>query len=255
MKLSELHSLLQDSILTSEPLIHPYLESPPKGSIADRVSIYADGFYARLEEALNSDYSSLAVVLGEEKFSKMSRRYTQEYPSYNYSLNHFGKNLKQFLTEFLPYKKEPYLAEIAAFEWAEYQALISFDATLLYPVDLQSLPVNQWPEMKIQLHPSCTLLSLNWNSLAQIQAVRKNKSVPTPKKLQSSQCVLIWRRELDVLYRVLKGPEQEMIKAIFNKATFMEICEILSRHMLEDQVATYVVKELHAWIQEGCFIK
>ncbi|MCE0724377.1 MULTISPECIES: DNA-binding domain-containing protein [Legionella] len=254
MKLTELHTLLQDTILTSEPLINPYLDSPPKGSIADRVAIYADGFYARLEEALMSDYSTLVEVIGEDKFTKMSKDYTQAYPSYNYSLNNFGENLSRFLTETSPYQKKPYLAEIAAFEWAEYQAIVAHDANLLSITDLQSLPLSQWPEMKFHLHPSCKILTMHWNSLSLIKASRSNKSIPAPKKLNTPQFIMVWRRQLEVRYCKLEYAELTMLNAIIQKASFMDICEMLSHQMPEDQVAPYLVKELHAWIQENCLI-
>lgn len=254
MKLTELHTLLQDSILTSQPLISPYLDSPPKGSIADRVAIYTDGFYARLEDALMSDYSTLALVMSERKFSQMSRNYTHSYPSYNYSLNNFGENLSQFLRETLPYKKKPYLAEIAEFEWAEYQAIVARDANLLSVADLQSLPLNQWPEMKFYLHPSCKILIMHWNSLSFIKASRSNKSTPIPRKLKTPQFILIWRRQLEVLYRELDFPELTMLNAIKQEVPFMDICERLSHQMSEDEVASYLVRKLHEWIQENCFI-
>ncbi len=254
MKLTELHTLLQNSILTSEPLINPYLDAPPKGTVADRVAIYANGFYARLEETLMSDYSTLAAVMGDDQFSQMSETYTHTYPSYNYSLNNFGENLSQFLTETLPYKKNPYLAEIAAFEWAEYQAIVAHDANLLSVAELQSLPLSQWPEMRFHLHPSCKILTMHWNSLALIKASRNNKSIPSPKKLQTPQCVMIWRRQLEVRYCKLESSELTMLNAIIQEASFMNICEILSHQMPEDEVASYLVKELHAWIQENCFI-
>lgn len=228
MKLTEIHTLFRDSILTSEPLINPYLDSPPKGSIADRVAIYVDGFYARLEEALMSDYSTLAAIVGE--------------------------NLSQFLTETLPYKKKPHLAEIAEFEWSEYQAIGARDANLLSVFDLQSLPLHQWPEMKFNLHPSCKILIMHRSTLYLIKALRSNKSIPTSTKLKSPQFMLIWRRQLDVLYRKLESPELTMLNAIMQEAPFMDICEILSHQMPEDKVATYAVRELHAWIQQNCLI-
>ncbi|WP_412757745.1 putative DNA-binding domain-containing protein [Legionella bozemanae] len=254
MKLTELHTLLQDSILTSEPLINPYLDSPPKGSIADRVAIYADGFYARLEEVLMSDYSTLAAIMGENKFSQMSQSYTHAYPSYNYSLNNFGENLSQFLTETLPYKKKPHLAEIAVFEWAEYQAIVARDAHLLSAADLQSVPLSQWPEMKFHLHPSCKILTMHWNSLSLIKASRSNKSIPAPRKLKNPQFIMVWRRQLEVRYRKLEYPERTMLNAIIQEASFMDICEMLSHRLPEDEVARYLVRELHAWIQENCLI-
>ena len=47
---NDIYTLLQNSILSQKPLIESYLQSPPRGSIADRVAIYTNGFYSRLEE-------------------------------------------------------------------------------------------------------------------------------------------------------------------------------------------------------------
>jgi hypothetical protein len=253
MKLADLYTLLQNSILTSEPLINPYLHAPPKGSVADRVAIYANGFYGRLEEALMSDYITLASVMGEDKFSNLCRNYIDAYPSCNDSLNFFGQNLSQFLIETVPYNKKPYLAEIAAFEWAEYQSMVAHDTDLLLASDLHSLPVSEWPEIKFYLHPSCKILTLNWNSLSLIKASRGNNSLPKPKKLKAPQHVLVWRRQLEVRYRKLERLELIMLSAIKRQVSFMELCELLSHEMPEDEVASYIVKELSAWLQEQLF--
>lgn len=254
MKPTDLHSLLQNSMLTLEPLIDPYLNAPPKGSIADRVAIYTDGFYSRLEETLTNDYSTLAAVMGENKFSKMCRNYMEVYPSYSYSLNFFGQNLSLFLTQALPFNKKPYLAEIASFEWAEYQSIIAGDRDLLSASDLHSLPVTQWPEMKFYLHPSCKILPMQWNSLSLIKATRANLFIPSPKKLKAPQSVMVWRRQREVRYRRLDHLELIMLNAINQQASFKEICDYLGNEMPEDKVAPYLVKELYAWLQEQLFV-
>src|SRR4051794_29474048 len=128
MQSNKLNVLLQQSILTSEPLINPHLVLPPKGSLEDRVAIYANGFYARIAEALQSDYTTLASILGQNQFFKMCAHYIDSYPSYTYSLNFIGKDLPYFLKKTRPYLKKPYLAEIALFEWAESLAVIASDA-------------------------------------------------------------------------------------------------------------------------------
>lgn len=253
MKHNKFYSLLQDTIITSEPLINAHLQMPPRGTVADRVAIYADGYYGRLEETLMSDYETLVEVMGESKFTKMCRLYTDTYPSYHYSLNSFGESLSQFLTDNSPYNKKPYLAEIADFEWAEYQAMVAKDAPLLTTAQLQSLPPELWPELQLNLHPSCKMLTLYWNSLAILKAARDNKVLPKAKKLKTPQSVFIWRRNLDVRYCAVGHLEFIMLDAIKNHATFIEICGKLSEQMPEDEVATYLVKELHEWLQEHVF--
>ena len=255
MKLNELHTLMQNSMLTLEPLIKPYLCPPPRGSIEDRIAIYAQGFYSRLEEILMSDYATLVAVIGESKFIQLCKKYTDTYPSYHYSLDTFGQNLSQFLIETLPYRKKPYLSEIAAFEWAESRAVVSRNPVLLTEIDLQQLSPSEWPSLKFHLHPSSQTLCFHWNSLALIEAARRGNSIPHPKKLKRPQSVLVWRRGLEVRYCKLNPLEQLVLKEIESQASFVEICECLCQQMPEEDVANYIVQELHSWLNEQLFEK
>lgn len=250
MKLLELHQLLQNSILQRKPLIDAWLQPPIKGDIADRVAVYTDGFFSRLEEALGSDYSTLAAFIGDDEFSSLTESYLNLYPSCSYTLNCLGKNLNKFLQEVTPWKQNEYLAEIAQFEWAESQAAIAADIIVMTADDLQSLPPEDWPELRFRLHPSATIIGMHWNSLEIIEALRDDKSFPLPKKRKSQQSLLIWRRERDVRYCKLDQREFSLLQAIQSGASFMTICEQLTQIMPEQQVADFVAKGLHLWMQE-----
>lgn len=253
MKSHNVHHLLQDSILTNEPLIHPHLAVPPKGNLADRVAIYADGFYSRLEETLTSDYLTLSELLGES-FHVLCKQYIDSYPSHTYSLNFFGGGLATLLNETQSYCNKPWLAEIASFEWAESQAIIAADATLLTAAELQALPTHQWPQQIFYLHPSSTLLTMHWNSLSIIEAIRHDHGVPKARKLKKPQSILIWRRQQDVRYCRLNQLEQQFIDAIKNEGTFLDLCECLGSNMSEKKTAHYLVSELQAWLVEELFV-
>ena len=254
MKTIDLQTLLQNTVLTSEPLIHPFLCTPPKGSVDDRVAIYANGFYSRLEEVLAGDYSTLALLMGEKAFSQMCRDYIQAYPSQRYSLHFLGQHLNQFLIDTSPYNKKPSLAEMASFEWAEVQSMIASDGVVLSVADLQSIPAAQWPDMIFHLHPSCAILTMQWNSLARIEALRNNSKMPRLTKLKTPQSVIVWRRQREVRYTTLNRSELSMITAIQNQASFVDICHKLCHEMPEDKVADYLVHELHAWLQERLLV-
>ncbi|MFA5959597.1 MAG: DNA-binding domain-containing protein [Tatlockia sp.] len=254
---NSLLTLLQDSILSQKPLIEPFLRHPPKGSIADRIAIYSDGFYLRLEEALLSDFQSLSLLMGSEAFSKLVHQYLTAYPSYSYSLNYLGQKLSQFLAETSPYNNTPCLAEIAAYEWAEAEAYTAADGRILHASDLQTLSADQWPALHFHLHPSAHLVPMHWNSFALINALRnQQKRLPTPKKQSRPQLVMVWRRELQVRYYELDPLERIMIKAIQNQASFVEICDQLSHTMKdEEEVAGYLVSKLQVWLQEQLLVQ
>lgn len=252
---NDFYSLLQNSILNHDLLIEPYLQMPPKGVIADRINIYANGFYSRLEEVLLNDYPTLAAQLGQQAFSNLCRSYVIAYPSYSYSLNFLGQYLNRFLAETAPYSKKPYLAEIAAYEWAESQAFTAANATLLTVAELQILPASEWPDKKFYLHPSCHLLTMHWNSFSLLDARRRqSKNFPRPKKLTAPQALLVWRRELQVRYYQLDDVELALLTAVKKEASFMELCEHLSHVIREDDVASYIVKKMHIWLNEQIFI-
>jgi len=254
MNLPDLHLLLQTSIVNQEPLINPYLHLPPKGTVADRVAIYTNGYRARLEEALSVDYSTLASLIGEDEFSQLCRNYINAFPSYSDTLDLLGQNLSRFLAQNVPYSKKEYLAEIASFEWAEAQSVIARDEKLLLASDLHSLPLDQWPEITFSLHPSCTFIIMHWNSLAIIESIRDKKTIPRKKRLKTPQTVIVWRRHLDVRYYKLSPIELTLLRAIESRLSFMEICECLSDMMPESDVAPFLVQELYAWINEQLLI-
>jgi hypothetical protein len=252
---NDIYTLLQNSILSHEPLIEPYLHSPPKGCIADRIAIYTDGFYGRLEETLLGDYQTLALLMGEDEFSQMCQHYVASYPSYSYSLNFFGQHLSKFLTETPPYNKKPHLGEIASYEWAEAQAFTAADATLLTTTELHLLPSSQWPEMKFYLHPSCHLLQMHWNSFALIKASRDGyKHPPRPKKMADSQSLIVWRRQLQVRYYLLDKLELSLLQAIKHNTSFIKICDHLSHEMKDEEAASYLVKKLYVWLDEQLLV-
>ncbi len=252
---NDIYTLFQNSILSQEPLIEPYLQAPPKGSIADRIAIYANGFYSRLEEVLLDDYQTLEWLLGEDEFSHLCQQYVSSYPSYSYSLNFFGQYLSKYLAEKIPYNKKPYLAEIATYEWTESQAFTSADAKLLTASELHLLPPDQWPDMRFYLHPSCHLLQMHWNSFSFIKALREgDKHPPRPKKMTDSQSVMVWRKQRQVRYYPLDSLELNMLQAIKNNASFIEICDHLSDSMKDEDVATYLVKKLYFLLNEHMLV-
>jgi hypothetical protein len=84
---------------------------------ASAVAIYKNAYQLRLIETLKADYPVLESLLGTERFSELSMEYLTEYPSTSFTLRHFGQHLGKFLKHNAVYKKQPYLAEMADFEW------------------------------------------------------------------------------------------------------------------------------------------
>src|SRR5438105_5881909 len=68
----------------------------------ERLSIYANAYYARLLECLGEEFPVLKKTLGEETFDAFAFDYLQRYPSQSYTLGKLGENFTRYLAETRP---------------------------------------------------------------------------------------------------------------------------------------------------------
>ena len=115
-------------------------------SAAARLAIYANGYRLRLLEALDTDFSALHTLAGDELFEQIGRAYIDAHPSEHFSIRYFGQHLSAFLAQTAPYTETPVLAEMAALEWALTLAFDAADDPVLTEASLAMLPAESWPE-------------------------------------------------------------------------------------------------------------
>lgn len=96
---------------SSVPKINPIKNSTKNRSL----EVYQTDYFSRLTEALGSSYEACWLVLGDEDFFDVARKYINKFPSNLKSLNFYGKDFPQFLDEH--YQDEfPFLMDLANFE-------------------------------------------------------------------------------------------------------------------------------------------
>ena len=132
--------------------------------IDSQLEIYANAYVMRLVEALRSNYPALHQALGDGDFDVMARSYLDRHPSVHASIRWFGDALALYLREREPYRQVPVLSELASFEWAIRHTVDAADSDRLTVDSLLSMPVSAWSELRFELHPSVTILSLQWNA-------------------------------------------------------------------------------------------
>ncbi|AZN35707.1 HvfC/BufC N-terminal domain-containing protein [Iodobacter ciconiae] len=239
---------LQASILTSSDQIQLPLH---KGSIhrEREIAIYADGYFLRLAEALQTNYPALFQILGDEDFYTLARAYLAAHPSSHPSIRWFGDQLAAFLKQEHPYAAVPIFAELAAFEWALRHTIDAADALLLTLENLQAIPSQNWALLCFKLHPSLSILSLAWNAPKVWQAIMAEQAPPAPKI--HTQSYLIWRKpDLTVNWRSASPAEIHALALLASGANFSVICEGLLRYDLGDTPLA-AARFLHQWIEQG----
>jgi len=208
-----------------------FVEGDPELPAVERVNIYANMYFFRILDCLKEDFPSLVKILGDREFHNLIVQYLQVYPPTHFSLRYVGQHLSEFL------KGRGELADLAQFEWAQIEAFDAADAQVLTHEDLQKIPADDWPEMKLQLHPSCQLLHVHYN----VHEICPN--------IQTQETYLrIWRQNLNVYHAAISADEFAALKAIQSGACFADVCaQVDDAH----QVMTW----LSGWISQGLLVQ
>lgn len=229
-----------------------HLDSNSLLSPSTGLDIYINGYRYRLVTVLENDYPKLKAIMEERTFYDLLYAYIEYTPSKYYSVRHFGAALSDFLATHKSYKKNPYLAELAKFEWQLGNALDSKDAAHITIETLKNIPHQNWSDMKLHFHPSCQMLKLHWNVPQVWQALEKGQSCP-PKfvKQKKLEAWMFYRSNLQSCFRSVSEMEAYFFCLAQKQYSFGEICEKLSVHMSEDTVPSFALVCLQTWIQES----
>jgi hypothetical protein len=228
---------------------------PPGAKDADtRLDVYASAYVLRLGEALRCNYPALHQALGDADFDAMARRFVERCPSTQASIRWFGAGLDEFLRGQEPWSRVPVLGELAAFEWAIRHTIDAADADRLSVADLLAVPAEAWAELCFDLHPSVTLLFLEWNAPPLWHALTGTEPArpgETTTPVRHPLHWLVYRKpDLSSGWRSLPDAEQAALEQLRQGTTFAGLCEHIARQG-DDDAALQAATWLRAWVEQG----
>jgi hypothetical protein len=257
MKLAELQSLFQESVLAAEPSprLLALLRRPARaGSVAETFAVYHDGFRLRMMEFLANDYPVLRAALGELAFGAMAEAFWRARPSRFRNARWFGGSLPDFLRTTPLYSGNSFVCGVAAIEGALAQSFDAEDAAELPISALAATREEDWPRLQLGFHPGVVLVETSRAALAAYEAAQTGEA-----SLQSGCAVrlLVWRRDLDVNYRVLEDGEELALVAAMSGAPFDEICSLLAfanPQRPAEKLAMAAGNYLARWFADGMIV-
>jgi hypothetical protein len=249
--LHNLQSDFQQYLLTGEGAFVDGIVGDARIDAATRASIYYEAYRLRLAEALETDFDALRAYLGEEKFDDLCRDYVGAHVSDHYSIRHYGRHMARFLAETEPWRDEPFLAEMAAFEWAMVDAFDAADAPPATTADMEQVPPERWPAMTFSLHPSLQRLNLSWNAPAVWNAVDRKEPLPVAVKSPYPIGWMVWRQGLQIYFRSLSVDQAFALDAMRAGESFAAICEGLCEWIDAQHVALHGAGLLKQWLEDG----
>src|SRR5258706_15154807 len=217
--------------------------------------IYGAGYKARLLEALRSNFPVLHRVLGDEAFRELAPRFIDAAPSVYRSIRWFGRELEAFAQQDESRLPHPALLDLLKMDWA---LGIAFDAADIAPVkeeELQRVAPQDWGALTFALHPSLTLLTLDWAVEPIWRAVTRDENADTPEPAADAHVLLIWRQELEAKWRIIDAQEATALNMLRAGKNFGELCAYLAA---DDNTANAVVVAaglLKRWVLDRALVQ
>lgn len=212
----------------------------------ERMSLYADAYFYRLKDALESTFSVTSAGLGQERFHNCVTDYVLQCGSESPNLHHLGDRFPEYLESYdapdkcplQPDERARFVAT-ALVERALARALEAADEELLTTPELAKVAPAAWQELQFDFVSSLELID---GGVAYEQAAHKN----APE--QQDAPLVVWRKGHKVMTKLLGRREAELLRALKSGLTFAEACVAFES---AGGSAADVAGTLVAWIERG----
>jgi hypothetical protein len=250
--LAELQRDFQRHVMHAQQRIVAAVEGSPDVPATLRLAIYSEAYRLRLTEALASTLPRLQALLGKEQFAEAAREYIELCPSSYPSIRWFGERMPQLLQKTFP--AQPWLAELATWEWSVAAAFDGPDADPVGIETLAAIAPEQWPTLTFRFHPTVQVLAMRTNAPVLFKALSADDPLPECIELDEAQSWLIWREGLKTQYRSLEPDEAAALEVMRSGGSFEMLCDALCAWHEADAVPAQAAGLLKRWVVEQMIV-
>jgi hypothetical protein len=210
-----------------------------------RLDIYANMYFFRLRDVLAEQFPRVAAAVGPDEFHNLITSYLVACPPGHPSIERAGARLPGYLAGHALAAERPWLADLAAVEWAEDELHRGPDATPLAPSDLASVPPEELGDVRLGLIPCHALV-------ASTHAIEPE---PDGEPAAEPTTILVWRPALAVRRRALAPLEAALLPLVARGATVAELCEAVAASVGDDAAVATAFEHLARWTGEGLLVR
>jgi hypothetical protein len=221
-------------------------------SAVERLDIYADMYFYRIRDCLKEDFASVCTVVGDAAFHNLITDYLLVHPPSHFSLRYVGQHLPAFMRDHTFGTQWPYLADLAALEWAILEAFDAPDAPPLDTAALGAVPQERWPDLRFSLTPSLHVVDVAWPVHEIWKQAQAGEDPGDPQPAETR--LRVWRQGWRVFHRPMQAVEATALSAVQEEVPFAELCERIAACDSEEQRAERLVALLGEWLTDGLLI-
>lgn len=210
-----------------------------------RVSIYAEQYWLRLRDVLRSEFEHVRAVLGDDDFDVLAARYVGAHPSTHYSLNWLGQHLEAFLRS-RPVDGAPFLADLAALEFARSQAFIAADTPIAEAAELLRITPETAERARFTLARSVRVLRLAHDVRPLFRALAEGRAWSSVDVAMAPTCLVVFRQGFTVFHDGVSTEEAHALELAARGASLAELCGAFS-----ERGAEAAFTAIASWVNEG----
>jgi hypothetical protein len=220
---------------------------------AERLAIYSDAYFLRLEECLAEDFKAVRHLLGHADFHRLVAAYLAVYPSKHYSLNGLGKKLPEFLNGPIRLPHKELVRNLARLEWAMSSLVDSVEPPTSPPDALSRLTPETIVGARFRMNPTLTLLKFSVPANAIVTAVRMEK--PLPPLNRRPTWLVVYRKDFAVWRMDLSEAMFGLLHGLSRGRTFGHVLKEVQRRWkgTPQELEVAIFKSLRNWMAERFF--
>lgn len=249
--LAAIEALFQDGLLGRSRDILAHVQGNEREDAAAMFGVYRHAYGARLVESLGVDFPGLKALAGDADFARLAQTYIARYPSTTPSIRWVGRSLPQFLAREAPYRDDPWLADMARFDWALAHAFDAADGPCAGLADLAAVPPEFWGGLRLTLHPTLDVFPRTTPVDEIRPLLLAAADADFDRAMRRDGAIMVWRAAYDLKFRAIDTAEHEALGAVQSGADFGAICELLAARMEPEQAVMTAAQILRGWLEWG----
>jgi hypothetical protein len=221
-----------------------------RAGAVERLDVYANMYFFRILEVLREQFPKLAAALGEAPFHDLVTGYLVAHPSANPSLRDVGRALPGFVAGHAEAAARPFLADLAALEWARLDVFDRADAAPVSREALAGLPPEGFAALALTLIPALEIVPARYAVDETWRALPAEAPLEAPVPLAPGAALLVWRRGVTVYHRRLDPAEREGLELARAGGSFGGLCAALGRGRDDGEAAGLAAELLGRWLAD-----
>ena len=237
-----------DKSKSSETLLQGIIPAIKMKSKDKSLTVYKDGYKARLTEALGETYEACWWALGDEMFFGICSEFISAHPSLHYNLSEYGREFSEYLYHHKISQKIPFLFDLAHFEWAFKNM---FHAKNHIPFSAEELSKLESPnDLKVSFGKSVFLFQSKY-SIYHLWQQAKDKLSDKQLDFNKKDFLILYKKNSHIFVDRLCEKEFSLLRNLKLGYSLGEALGFFETSLLQQEVSNFFQKMMKREIIES----